>query len=193
MKFTAKNITYLAMLTSILILLQSLASFGFLTFGQISINLTLVPIMIGVILLGFWPGVFLGFVSSLLITIYSISQGSGFVYALFQYKPIITIILIFVKGCVAPLVASIIYKVLAKKSELVGTWTSFIVCPIVNTVIFCVGMFVFFVPFLKGEFGANVVYTVFITLVGINFLLELAINIVCAPAVYRVNKIVNKI
>ena len=192
MKFTAKNITYLAMLTAVLILLQSLSTFGFLTVGGISINLTLVPIMIGVVLLGIWGGLILGFVSCVVVTIYALTGVDVFSQALIQYRPFTTILLIFVKGIVAPFVASISYKILTKKSKLVGTWASFIVCPIVNTAIFCLGMLIFYKAFLVGVFGNNVVYVVFITLAGVNFLVELAINIVCAPVVYRVNKIVNK-
>lgn len=190
MQLTAKNITYLAMLTAVLVLLQSLGAFGVLSFGKISINLTLVPIMIGVVVLGVWAGLFLGFVSCIVVTIYALTGVDVFSNLLIEYKLFLTIALIFVKGCVAPFVASLVYKAFAKKSELVGTWVAFIVCPIVNTAIFCLGMLLFYKSFLVATFGGNVMYIVFITLAGINFLVELAINIVCAPIVYRVNKII---
>ena len=195
-KFTSRDIAYLAILSAIIIVLQSLASFGLLKVGQISISLSLVPIFLGVVLIGFWGGLILGFVFSTVVLIYALTGVDGFTLLLLQYSPAMatmTVILIYVKGCLAPVVSFLVYHALKKKNSQVAVYVASILCPIVNTGIFCLAMLLFGRNFLLSHpeifVSGSVYYIVFFGLAGWNFVVEFAINLVLSPAVYQVKKI----
>ena len=64
-----------------------------------------------------------------------------------------------------------------------------IVAPLVNTGLFVIAMFAFFKDILsQWAGGTNVVTYAIVGLVGVNFIIELVINIVMAPAMLRVSK-----
>ena len=64
------------------------------------------------------------------------------------------------------------------------------ICPIVNTGVFALGCFVFFfkdIANLAADMGFNnAVSCIFIGFIGVNFLLELAANIILSPVILRV-------
>ena len=71
---------------------------------------------------------------------------------------------------------------------------SAIVAPIGNTGLFLICMLVFFKDVLiSWAGGSGVIYYMFTGLVGWNFVIELVINIIAAPMLYRVSKAVRKI
>lgn len=62
-----------------------------------------------------------------------------------------------------------------------------IVCPVVNTGIFCVGLAVFFYDTLVAwAGGSDLIYYIIFGLTGVNFVLELAINLVLSTVIVRV-------
>ena len=68
-----------------------------------------------------------------------------------------------------------------------------VTCPVVNTGIFLLGCLVFFLPTIRewaASFGYENVgrYMVF-GLVGVNFLIEILINIVLSPVILRLIRI----
>ena len=68
-----------------------------------------------------------------------------------------------------------------------------IVCPIVNTGVFLVGMRLFFMEVLQvWAGGSNVAGYILTGIVLVNFLPELALNIVVSPASQRVIRVVLK-
>ena len=89
---------------------------------------------------------------------------------------------------------------IAKKSPLVGTVAAAIVCPVVNTGLFCVGASIAFKPLLmewaagwwstqpqmSGE--VDLVIYLILGMIGLNFLLEMLINVVLSPVVVRILK-----
>ncbi len=83
------------------------------------------------------------------------------------------------------------------KKELADSYISVfgaaIIAPIANTSVFCVGMLLFFRETLSAWAGstATLEYIIF-GLAGVNFLLELAINLICAPAIATIIKAVQK-
>lgn len=192
---SSKKITNIALLTAVVVLLQSLSSLGLLKIGQFSLALSFIPVMIGVICFGFWTGLFLGFIFSTVVLIFGLtSLDGGFTFLLFQYKPVLTVFLIYLKGCLAPVASYFVYKGISNKSEKWGTYIACPVCPMVNTGIFCVMMLCCYRGFLVNLFGSdNAVKIVFITLVGWNFVIEFAINLVIAPAVYRLKILYDKL
>ena len=195
-KLTSKEVAYIGILSAIIILFQSLASFGFLKVGQISISLSLVPIFLGVVFVGLWGGLILGFVFSTVVLIYALTGVDAFTLLLLQYSPamaVMTVILIYLKGCLAPVFSFIVYKSLKGKHDKTAVYLASALCPIVNTGIFCLAMLIFGRRFLYGLLGQkNILFLVFIVLAGYNFLVEFAINVLLAPAVYHVEKIYAK-
>ena len=66
-----------------------------------------------------------------------------------------------------------------------------VLSPIVNTGIFCLGLILFFRPILiSWAGGTDVLYYIIFSLLGINFLVELGVNIVLSPIVVRILKAV---
>ena len=62
-----------------------------------------------------------------------------------------------------------------------------IVCPVVNTGLFIVGMLVFFFDTLSGWAGGqNLLLYIIVGLTGVNFLVELAVNIVLSSGITRI-------
>lgn len=190
-----KKITNIALLTALVILLQVLSSLGLLKIGQFSLALSFIPIMIGVVCFGFWAGLFLGFIFSTVVLIFGLTGlDGGFTLLLFQYKPFLTVFLIYLKGCLAPVVAYFVYKWISKKSDSWGVYVSCGVCPIVNTGIFCLMMLLFYRSWLVNFFGSeNAVKIVFITLAGWNFVIEFLINVLISPVIKVVKDLYAKL
>ena len=82
------------------------------------------------------------------------------------------------------------YKLLANKSSLAAVFAAAAVCPVVNTGIFLIGCRVFFWELVSGwAGGANTVVYMFTGLAGINFLVELGLNLILSPTITRLIKI----
>lgn len=176
-----------AMLTAIIIVLQLIARF--LRIGPFSITLVLVPIVIGAAILGWQAGLWLGLVFGATVLI------SGDANAFFAVSVPGTLITVLVKGIAAGTAASMVYK-LFSKHEVLAVMLAAFTCPVVNTGIFLIGCRVFFWPTLAAwgaESGyANAAAYAIYGMVGINFLIEIAINMVCCPAIVRVIRVVAK-
>lgn len=174
------KITYIALFTAIVAVLQSVG--GFIRFGMFSVSLVLVPIVIGTALCGKWSGAWLGFVFSIAVFI---SGDAAFFLSLNIPGTIITVIL---KGTLAGLCAGVVYELLEKFGRFVAVMTAAVVCPVVNTGIFLVGCRLFFFDAVKewavGE-GVSVGAYMIIFLVGFNFIFELLFNVVLAPVAVR--------
>lgn len=174
------KITYIALFTAIVAVLQSVG--GFIRFGMFSVSLVLVPIVIGTALCGKWSGAWLGFVFSIAVFI---SGDAAFFLSLNIPGTIITVIL---KGTLAGLCAGVVYELLEKFGRFVAVMTAAVVCPIVNTGIFLVGCRLFFFDAVKewavGE-GVSVGAYMIVFLVGFNFIFELLFNVVLAPVAVR--------
>ena len=87
-----------------------------------------------------------------------------------------------------------VYKVLQNKNKHLATFVASAVVPIVNTGIFILGaltMYDTFSVLATGE-GVGVMYYLIIVCAGLNFLIELAINLLVAPAIYTVVGVLEK-
>ena len=108
---------------------------------------------------------------------------------LFTARPLVTLILCVVKGALAGLAAGAVYRALAQRSPMAGSILAGIMCPVVNTGIFCLGLAGFYYDTLVAWAGGTaLVYYVITVLVGLNFLLEMAINLVLSSVIVRVVK-----
>ena len=168
----------LGLFTAIVVILQLLGSF--IKFGTFSITLVLAPIVIGAALYGIGAGAYLGLVFGATVLI------SGDAAAFLTINPIGTVIIVLLKGMLAGLAAGLIYSLISKASSLAGVIVAGVVCPIVNTGIFLAGCYIFFQEWLVAVFGTTGFVTVVAGLVGVNFLVELGINMVLSTAIVKI-------
>ena len=181
-----------AILTAVIIVLQILSNF--IKFGSVQITLALAPIIIGAALYGIWAGAFLGFVLGAVILVSGLfGIDGGFMLLLLGANPVFAVIVCLGKSTAAGLLAGLVYKAIASKNDLVAVITAGIVCPVTNTGLFLAGMFAFFMPTLESfAAGKNVIAFALVGFVGINFLIELAVNLVLSSAISRIIKVVKK-
>lgn len=190
--FTAKNVTILGVLTAIIVVLQIFGSY--FRIGTISLSFVLVPIVIGGILTGVIGGTILGFIFGVITLVMGIVGADQFTFILFSDHPFLTILTCVIKGSAAGFMSGFVYKLLKDKNLSLSTFAASAVAPIVNTGLFIVGAFCM-ADTLNSNFVAensNVVYFIFIGCAGINFLIELAINLVLAPSVCKIIKAVKR-
>ena len=190
--FTAKNVTILGVLTAIIVVLQIFGSY--FKIGTISLSFVLVPIVIGGILTGVIGGTILGFIFGVITLVMGIVGADQFTFILCSDHPFLTILTCVIKGSAAGFMSGFVYKLLKDKNLTLSTFAASAVAPIVNTGLFIVGAFCM-ADTLNSNFVAensNVVYFIFIGCAGINFLIELAINLVLAPSVCKIIKAVKR-
>lgn len=183
----------LGILTAIIIVLQIVTTF-FPT-KPFAITLALIPIIIGAAFYGAGAGAYLGGVFSvvvILMCVFGADTGGAMIW---NASPFLCILVCMLKGVGAGFFAGIVYRALSKKSSVLGAVAAGIVSPVVNTGIFLAGLFLFFKPVLEEwAGGTDIVYYALITMTGINFLVELGVNIIVSPVIVRVTKAVkNKI
>lgn len=180
-----RRLTLAAMLTAIVFVLQLLDSL--IKLGIFSTaSLVLIPIVIGAALLGWKAGAWLGFVFAAAVLI------SGDAAPFFAVTILGTIITVVVKGIAAGTASGLVYQLLGKKHPVIGTVAAAFVCPVVNTGVFLLGCRIFFWDTVKSwAAAANIAsaekYVLF-SLVGINFLVELALNLILSPVAIRLIK-----
>ncbi len=189
----------MAMLLALVIVLQLLGGAIKVPFLPFSFSLVLVPIVIGSILLGYYHGAILGAAFGIVVVIQCITGVDAGGFILWGINPIITALICIVKGAAAGFVPGLIYKALTKKSDgnqkkdIFAAILAAASAPVVNTGLFLIGLSVFFYDTLVAwAGGTQVLVYVFTGLVGINFVVELIINIVLAPVISSVVKAVTK-
>ncbi len=195
--FSAKYVAYLGVLTALVIALQMLS--GFMKIGATTFCLVLVPIVLGGLLLGIVAGAILGGVFGLVVIVDALIGLDPFTLYLLGEQPFFTVLLCLVKGIAAGVVPALIYKLIAKKNKYVGVFVASFLAPVCNTGVFAVGAFIIMQPILDyltaagmDVSGLSPAYIVFVVLITVNFFVELAINLLLAPAVYTVNNVVEK-
>ena len=185
-KFSTRKLTGLAILTALVVILQFLPVKG----PFIRITLTLVPIVIGSALYGAFAGAWLGFIFGVTVLL------SGDAAAFLTINIPGTIATVLVKGILAGLAAGLVYKLASKVNRYFGVICSALVAPVVNTGIFLLGCRLFFMDTVNGWAAAsgyeNVGAYMILSLVGINFLIELGVDLVCSPVILRLINIRKK-
>ena len=180
-----RRLTGLALMTAIIVVLQVVASF--VKFGPFSITLALAPIIIGAALYGAGAGAWLGAVFGVVVLITCIAGWDYGGNVLFTANPLLTAALCIVKGAAAGFVSGLVFRGLSRRSPMGAAITAGIVCPVVNTGIFCAGLALFFYDTLVAwAGGSDLIYYIIFVLTGVNFLLELAINLVLSTVIVRV-------
>ena len=102
-------------------------------------------------------------------------------------------ILVILKGSLAGFEAGVHYRALEKSNRIVATVVAALVSPIVNTGIFVLGMMIFFKDTLNAwAGGSDILYYIIFGLTGVNFLVEVATNIILSPVVLKIMDAVKK-
>ena len=171
----------LALLTALTAVLAYFG--GFIKIGGLaSISLTLIPVVLGSALCGPMAGAWLGGVSG---AVFFMTADSAFWLSLSVHGTVITVML---KGILCGLCAGLVYRLLEKKNRYLAVAASAVVCPVVNTGIFILGCFAFFMETVNAGAaaeGMSVGAYMIIFFVGLNFVFELLTNIILSPAVVR--------
>ena len=111
----------------------------------------------------------------------------GTIMLLMSINPVACVLICLVKGAAAGYAAGLCYEAIAKKDGRKAVLASGIVCPVVNTGLFVVGMLVFFFDTLNGWAGGqNMLLYIIVGLTGINFLVELGVNVLLTAGIARI-------
>lgn len=181
----------LAILTALIVALQITATF--FPLKPFSITLALIPIVIGAALYGAGAGAYLGAVFSVIVVamcIFGFDVGGAMVW---NSNPLMCIVVCMLKGTTAGFCSGLVYRKLSKTNSILAAASAGILSPIVNTGTFIIGMLLFFKPVLEvWAGGTDVLYYAIIGLTGVNFLVELGVNLVIIPVIVRVIGAVQK-
>lgn len=193
--FTAKNVAVLGVLISLVIVLQLFAS-AIPMFG-VTLNFSLIPIALGAILLGWAGGAIVGFVCGLVvfITMAVLGQEPSTAY-LFQTNPAILTVMCIGKTTLAGFISGLIFKFFPKKNLFVAVCVATLIIPIINSGTYLTGI-VLMKESASSFMGlpsssAGLVFKVVFGIIWLNFVLEIVINIIFAPAIFRAIKVINK-
>lgn len=182
----------LAVLTALVVIIQ--VFFSSIKVAAVTLTFTLIPIVVAGIIIGPLGGLFIGFVSGVVTLIQVFVSADPFYVLLITANPIATAVICVLKNAAAGFISGVLFKAFIKIMRgkvYISSLIASIACPVVNTGIFCLGMLMFFGPALTGDptFGSlisnGLVAFVFIGLAGVNFLVELALNIVICPVLCK--------
>ncbi len=161
--------------------------------GTFNLSLVLIPIVLGAHLYGPKAGAIFGGVFGAVVVICCVTGLDGGGYILFSASPVLTSLVCLVKGIAAGFAAGAVSKLLAKANNLVAIMLSAIAAPIVNTGLFITSLLLFFKDILSSwAGGTDLVTYILISLIGVNFLIELLINVIMAPSLLSVQKALKK-
>lgn len=169
MKNGFSRLTALGMLTALVVVLQTAATF--IRFGSFPITLTLIPIVVAGALYGVGSGALIGTVFGLVVLVMVLTGADASGQMMLALHPLITSAACVVKGTLCGAAAAAVYRLVSRRSEKAA------VCPLVNTGV----LYLVLVLFFDTSWAA-----VLSAFMSVNFLLELAVNIVLAPAVLRI-------
>ena len=210
-----KRLVGLSIFTALVVVLQLVATF--VKIGAFPVTLTLVPIVVGAAIYGTKAGAWLGAVFGAVVAIACATGADPSGSILWNLDPLVTALLCLVKGAAAGWAAGAIYNLVARsgaadrqsalvlrseraaersvKRSNVGVACAAGASPVVNTGIFCAGLYFFFNDTFNEWMSAwvadsgnaaNPLLYVFLGLAGVNFVIELALNLVLSPVISRV-------
>ena len=152
--------------------------------------MVLLPIVVGAAVYGWKSGAWLGFAFGTAVLL------SGDAAAFLAVNPLATVFVVLVKGIACGFAAGYLYHLLESVNRVLAVFSAAIICPIVNTGIFLLGCKLFFLETVSAWGAAmgyeNVAAYMFLGLAGVNFLIELCVNILLAPVIVRLIRIGNK-
>ena len=178
-----KQLTYLAVLTAAVAILQFIGQT--IQLGAFSISLSLIPIVLAAALCGPISAAWIGGVSAVVILV------SGQANLFLMMDPAATVFIVLAKGILSGLGAGYLYKLLEKFNKYFATFVAAVACPLINTGIFTIGCFAFFLDGIAkfvsdNALGMSASAAVFLVFIGGNFFVELAFNVILSPSIVRI-------
>lgn len=188
MNKSVRKMVGIGLFTAIVVVLQLVGAT--IKVGMFSISLVLLPIVVGAAVYGADAGLWLGTAFGAAVLI------SGDAAPFMAINVLGTVATVLVKGAACGAVAGLVYQLLAKWNRWVAVFAAALVCPVVNTGVFLLGCRLFFFDTI-AQWGAGAGYAnagayMFLGLAGVNFLVEVATNLVLAPVIVRLIKIGKK-
>ena len=182
-KNNVQKIALGAIFTALVVIVQWVGSVTAF-FGPFSTAVGLIPIVLGACMCGPLVGGWLGLVFGMVV----LMTGGAALFFAFDVPG--TIITVLGKGLACGLVAGLVYKLLSRFNKTVAALVAAIACPVVNTAVFLLGCFIFFVD-SADAIAANVGFSVsgmalFWALAMGNFVLEVLSNAVLSPVIVRI-------
>ena len=175
------TIVGVGLMTAIVVVLQLLAAS--IKLGPFSITLTLAPIIIGAAVFGPWAGAWLGFVFGLVVLL------SGDAAPFLEVSMFGTILTVLLKGTLSGLLSGLVYRAIEKKNRYVAVVAAGVTAPVVNTGVFLIGCFVFFLDTIgqwASASGQPIGEYILVGFIGLNFPIELMINLALSTAIVTV-------
>ena len=185
-------LTGMVMLTALVVVLQLFATF--ITLPVANPNLTLIPIVIGGAIYGKKAGAWLGFVMAAVILGTYVAGSVGLGPVIMTRMPVETILITIFRGIMTGLIPAVLYSIIKKKDMVVGAFVAALLCPVINTGIYVVGVVWLFKDIyfeIKNISGGNI-YWILLTSIAVNFTIEFVINTVLSPVILSIVKIRNK-
>ena len=191
-KDTRKKVSLMVQL-ALLAALEVVLTLVYIPIGTINLNFGLVPIVVAAVLFSPGYGALIGGVSGVVTMIQVLTGQSYFYVFLVSQNPVAASLLCVVKTAAAGFLAGLVFMLFEKFSKFkeVNVLAASVVCPVVNTGIFALGMLTIFGKALMAdeEIGTwttgGLIALVFVVLIGVNFFVELALNIVVCPAISK--------
>ena len=136
-QINARTITWYAILLALIVVLQAFS--GYMRIGTVEFNLTLVPVVLGALVLGPMCAAILGFISGAITLLFGVFGLAPLTYGMFIYSPVLTSAICLLKCTVAGYVGGLLYKIISKKNKHVATFLTAGIVPIINTTLFVIG------------------------------------------------------
>ncbi len=187
-----KDLTGIAILAAIIVVLQLFATFfsSFLPFARLTFSL--VPIVIGGALYGIKAGALLGGVFGVIVLGSMIGGAGGeFGTLIIQKMPLEASVVTLVRCILAGLIPAVIFKIISKKDAVVGAFVAALMCPVINTGVYFLGVvFIFKDMFFEANniSGGNI-YWLLLTSIAVNFTIEFILNTILSPVIITVIKV----
>ena len=193
-KTNVKRMAGIALLMAMVVVMQFLS--GMIPpIGGVSISLVLIPIVLGAALFGPGAGALLGATFGVVVFITGVTGADPGGQMVFQANPVLCFLVVMGKGVLSGLASGCIYR-LVKKKDAAGykaMLCAAAICPVVNTGVFILCMLTFFHSVLEAwSAGGGVAAFILSGLILVNFIPELAINLVFSPASQRILQSVTK-
>ncbi|MDE6108039.1 MAG: ECF transporter S component, partial [Oscillospiraceae bacterium] len=139
---STRKLVALSILSALIVILQLISNV--VKVGPVSITLSLVPIVVGAALYDVGAGAYLGGVLGLVVLICCITGIDVGGSILWNVNPLMTAIVCLGKTIAAGACSSAVYRAIRGKNQTVAALCAGMVCPVVNTGIFCLSMVLFF-------------------------------------------------
>ena len=183
-------LTQLATLSAMVLFLQ-LAGVT-IRIGTTPVSLVLLPIVLGAVLLGPLAGAWLGFLfGAVVLIVLGVMGADPFTATLFLDHPLLTSLLCLCKGTAAGLAPALLYRALKDRGEMLALFVAAAAAPIANTGVFILGSYTMMDTFQSNFLGdSTMFYFLVFFCAGWNFIFEFLLNLICAPILARVTKVI---